>query len=81
MGEVTMSKLLAAVPHWAVPTKGDWRHTPSIKYRVFHCCGDWYKRDQFLDWAARDGEPLGRALRPQGGRINNSVGTVPLLGR
>ena len=39
---------------WEVPTKGEWRHTPSIKYRGFHCCGDWYKRDQFLDWAARN---------------------------
>ncbi len=34
--------------------KLDVRHLPSIKYRGFHMCGDWYKGAEFREWMARN---------------------------
>ena len=37
-----------------VPEDLEWRHTPTVRYRGFHCCGDWFERDAFLVWMARN---------------------------
>ncbi len=39
---------------YQIPEKMDIRHVPSIKYRGFHMCGDWYKVDEFREWMARN---------------------------
>lgn len=39
---------------WRIPAKLDYRHTPSLEYRGFHLCGDWYKVDDFRTWMARN---------------------------
>ncbi len=30
------------------------RHVPSVKYRGFHMCGQWYKVEEFREWMARN---------------------------
>ncbi len=39
---------------YQIPEKMDIRHIPSIKYRGFHMCGDWYKVDEFREWMSRN---------------------------
>ena len=31
-----------------------WSFAPPIRYRGFHCCGDWYRRKEFIVFAARN---------------------------
>ena len=38
---------------WEVPERS-YEHVPSVKYRGFHMCGDWYGRDEFMVWMARN---------------------------
>ncbi len=39
---------------WAVPASLAFRHTPSVKYRGFHHCGDWRDRAAFNLWQTRN---------------------------
>ncbi len=39
---------------YQIPEGLDLKFTPSIKYRGFHMCGDWYKVDEFREWMARN---------------------------
>ncbi len=39
---------------YQVPEKLDIRHLPSIKYRGYHTCGQWYKIHEFREWMARN---------------------------
>ncbi len=39
---------------YQIPEKLDIRHIPSIKYRGFHMCGDWYKVNEFREWMSRN---------------------------
>ena len=39
---------------WSFPAKFGFRHTPSIRYRGFHHCGDWRDREAFYLWQTRN---------------------------
>ena len=39
---------------WSFPKDFGFRHTPSIRYRGFHHCGDWRDRDAFNLWQTRN---------------------------
>ena len=39
---------------WSMPAKFGYRHTPSIRYRGFHHCGDWRDRAAFNLWQTRN---------------------------
>ena len=47
-------EFIPKLENWEVPTKPEWRHTPSIKYRGFHFCSANYQREPFKDWMARN---------------------------
>ena len=47
-------EFMPSLSTYEVPENLDWRHTPSIRYRGFHCCGDWYDRENFVIWMARN---------------------------
>ena len=48
-------EFMPKLERWNVPVKKEWRHTPSIRYRGFHLCGDWFQRNEFMTWMARNG--------------------------
>ena len=39
---------------WSFPKNFGFKHTPSIRYRGFHHCGDWRDRDAFNLWQTRN---------------------------
>ena len=39
---------------WEIPDTLDWKWQPSIRYRGFHLCGDWYDVDNFRTWMSRN---------------------------
>lgn len=47
-------EFIARRNEWAFPAKFGFRHTPSIRYRGFHHCGDWRDREAFYLWQTRN---------------------------
>lgn len=47
-------EVMPSLKRWSFPDKFGYKHTPSIKYRGFHHCGDWRGRNDFNLWQTRN---------------------------